>query len=80
MILSLPVDELKMFVLSQLEHFYPDGQIKVSKVIKDTIFSKAFDLALERLEYCIQHVYIQGWKRGSRRNCPNVLPPQFGSI
>ena len=59
--LSLPTDELKSFVLAQLDHFYPDGHSASAMGGGD--FNSAFDLALERLEYCFDHIKIRGYKR-----------------
>ena len=58
--LSLPRSELKSFVLSQLDHFYPDGKGLI-ECQGGGVFSKAFDLALERLEYCFSYIRIQGY-------------------
>lgn len=64
--LSLPTDEFKHFVLAQLDHFYPDGRSALATGGGD--FNKAFDLALERLEYCFNHIKIRGYKRADDGN------------
>lgn len=49
--LSLNKDELKRYVKNQLDVFFPDGHSMEGKDI-----DIAFELGLERLEYCFKHL------------------------
>ncbi len=57
---SLPVRELQSYVLRQLDHFFPDNKTPGN----DELFSRAFDRALERTEYCFKHVALTAYNRG----------------
>lgn len=51
MILSLTTDKLKSYTSSQLNYFFPD-----EFVVDLNLCSDAFDLALQRLEFCFNQV------------------------
>ncbi|MDU8673308.1 MULTISPECIES: LbetaH domain-containing protein [Paenibacillus] len=55
--LTLTMDELHNYVLRQLNNFYPDNDL----LSKDKLFKDSFDHALERTEYCFQHIALQAY-------------------
>ena len=54
MILSLGKQELSAYLMKQLDTFFPDGTAQKNWAGRDVAI--AFDLALDRLEYCFQHI------------------------
>ncbi|AHM68236.1 hypothetical protein PPSQR21_046520 [Paenibacillus polymyxa SQR-21] len=57
--LTLSTDDLQNYVFQQLNNFYPDNRL----LRKDTLFKQSFNQALERTEYCFQHVALQAYHR-----------------
>lgn len=57
--LSLSKEELQSYIASQLEHRFPDR--KSCMDFNDSINIKAFEEALQRVEYCFKHVSIRGY-------------------
>ncbi|WP_139996971.1 hypothetical protein [Paenibacillus paridis] len=55
--LSLPADDLQTYIFNQLGHFYPDNRLSP----KDERFTKSFQQALERTEYCFKHVALKAY-------------------
>ena len=55
--MSLSKDELYTYLEKQLNNFFPDTSI----VLKRTVMKSTFDLALERLEYCLDSISIRGY-------------------
>ncbi len=54
MLLSLSKAELRTYLLNQLENFFPDGLARKCWMGRDIAI--AFDLALDKLEYCFRHI------------------------
>jgi serine O-acetyltransferase len=54
-ILSLPRDDLLKYVFRQLDAFFPDN------AASENGLRSAFDLALDRLEYCFSHINVRGY-------------------
>ena len=59
--LSVSVDELKSYVGRQLDHFFPD-QYKMEGPDVD----RAFNLGLERLEFCFKHITFPAYNDGKQ--------------
>lgn len=57
---SLVRNELQGFVAKQLENFFPDKY-----KFAGTDVNKAVDLALERLEFCFQHITVTGYNKNN---------------
>lgn len=55
--LSLSKEDLQAYVIHQLTHFFPDNRL----LPKEKKFSKSFHHALERSEYCFQHVVLKSY-------------------
>lgn len=55
--ISLPANELRAYVLRQLNNFFPDNKIPGN----EELFFRAFDQALERAEYCFKHVALKAY-------------------
>lgn len=55
--LSLPYEELKVYLGKQMENFFPDGQTE--KYFKGRDTDRALKEGLERLEYCFKHINIE---------------------
>lgn len=59
--LSIGKNELYKYVLKQLESFFPDG-----KLLGGVDLQISFDLALDRLEYCYQHIRNPLYREGKQ--------------
>ncbi|MCF2716147.1 hypothetical protein LWE69_02255 [Paenibacillus sp. UKAQ_18] len=57
--LTLTTDDLQNYVRHQLNNFYPDNDL----LCKDILFENSFNHALERTEYCFQHIALQAYHR-----------------
>lgn len=57
MIMALQTNELKAYVGAQLEHFFPDDRRFVGGDV-----DRAMSLALERTEYCFQHITLPAFR------------------
>lgn len=57
--LSLSKEALQNYIARQLEYRFPDR--KSCMDFKETINIKAFDEALQRLEYCFSHISVRGY-------------------
>ncbi|MFC7373022.1 hypothetical protein ACFQPF_15385 [Fictibacillus iocasae] len=55
--LTLPIDDLKNYVIHQMNHFFPDKGF----CAKDEKFNRSFIQALDRLEYCFRHVTFKSY-------------------
>lgn len=55
--LSLSSEELKNYALRQLNNFFPDKR----SIKNEHLFNKSFTRALERVEYCFQHVALKAY-------------------
>lgn len=53
--LTLTVDDLQAYVFQQLSHFFPDNRLSP----KEIRFSQSLHRALDRSEYCFQHVALK---------------------
>lgn len=51
------MDDLQAYVIQQLNHFFPDNRLSS----KDIRFRKSFHQAIERSEYCFQHVALKSF-------------------
>ncbi|WP_415536557.1 hypothetical protein [Dehalobacter sp. 4CP] len=54
--LSLEYKEFQQYVLLQLSHFFPD-----KKTVDLDKYHKAFDLALDRIDYCFKHITLNSY-------------------
>lgn len=59
--LSLEKHDLLTYVATQMDHFFPDKYY-----LKGSDVSSALDLALERLEYCYQHICVKAYNDGKQ--------------
>lgn len=57
--LSIATEELQDYLMWQLEYRFPDK--KSSLDFKDRLNKRAFDEALERVEFCFSHVRVRGY-------------------
>lgn len=57
--LSLPLEDLKIYLGKQLEAYFPDGTTEKYFRGKDT--DRAFNEGLERLEYCFKHINLEAY-------------------
>lgn len=57
--LSLSREDLQGYISRQLEYRFPDR--KSSMDFKEPINEKAFDEALQRIEYCFRHISVKGY-------------------
>lgn len=57
--LSLSKEELQSYIASQLEHRFPDR--KSCMDFNELINRKAFEEALQRVEYCFKHISVRGY-------------------
>ncbi|MWC30902.1 serine acetyltransferase [Paenibacillus sp. MMS18-CY102] len=55
--LTLTVDELQSYVFHQLNHFFPDKRLSLT----EKRFSQSIYQALERTEYCFQHIALKSF-------------------
>lgn len=55
--LSLAREELKSYVLKQVDTFFPDHW----PLQHERLFDSAFSKTLERVEYCFQHIALKGY-------------------
>jgi serine O-acetyltransferase len=55
--MSLSIDKMKAYVFHQLNHFFPDNRLSS----KEILFRKSFEQALERAEYCFQHIAFKSY-------------------
>ncbi|MGO4787328.1 hypothetical protein AB4124_07835 [Paenibacillus sp. 2KB_20] len=55
--LTLSKEDLQAYVFHQVSRFFPDNRLSP----KDTLFSRSFDLALERSEFCFQHIALRSF-------------------
>lgn len=55
-ILSLSQNEMRKYVEQQLSMFFPDNNL-----IQDKLFTKSFQMALERTEYCFKYVELKAY-------------------
>jgi serine O-acetyltransferase len=70
--LSLSVSDLKTYVANQLNHFFPDNQ-RVHFPSEDA----AFEQALMRTEYCLQHVTLQSYKKNGQLHLNHLYSDQW---
>lgn len=54
---SLNKSDLQAYVAHQLNLFFPDNQMSE----KEELFARAVSIALERVEYCFQHVALKAY-------------------
>ena len=59
--LSIPADELKAYLARQLDHFFPDGYR-----LEGADVDRAFELGLQRLEYCFSHISFPAYNDGKQ--------------
>ena len=57
--LSLDKEELQYYVSRQLEYRFPDKKSILN--FEEPINKKSFEEALERVEYCFQHIMVRGY-------------------
>jgi len=55
--LTVESNDLQLYVFRQLNHFFPDNRL----LVHDTAFVQSFQQALERAEYCFQHVSLKAY-------------------
>lgn len=55
--LSLTEEDLHSYVFHQLNNFFPDNQL----ACQDLLFKRSLQQALERTEYCFQHVALKAY-------------------
>ncbi|WP_127532088.1 LbetaH domain-containing protein [Paenibacillus kobensis] len=70
--LSLSVQEFREYVSRQLNHFFPD---KYMVQLNDN--SAAFDLALERTEYCLKDVTLQTYFKDGNLYLNHLYSDQY---
>jgi serine O-acetyltransferase len=56
MILSLPYEEFKDYVLRQMNHYFPDNQNLTAKE-----YDQVFSIAIERTSYCFSHIKMNSY-------------------
>ena len=59
MILSLSKEDLQYYISQQLEYRFPDRKSCLD--FREIINAKAFEEALERVEYCFGHIAVRGY-------------------
>lgn len=55
--LTLSLDDLQAYIFQQLSNYFPDSRLTP----KEKRFSQSFHQALERSEYCFQHVALKSY-------------------
>lgn len=73
--LSLETEDLKHYVSMQLERFFPD-----SYMFKGNDVDSAFELALERLEYCYKYIAIPTYNSGMQTFFSHLHGDQYSQF
>lgn len=73
MILSLPRDELYSYVTKQANKFFPDNCTSGGD-------KRAFDLALERLEYCFERIKTRGYQENGMPSFYHLHMDQYSQF
>ena len=73
MILSLPTQELYEYVNAQTGMYFPDGCTRGGD-------RGAFDLALERLEYCFSHISTKGYQENGQARFYHLHMDQYSAF
>lgn len=73
MILSLPTQELYECIDAQTRNYFPDK----SALGGD---KRAFNLALERLEYCFQHILVKGYQENGQARFYHLHMDQYSAF
>lgn len=73
--LSLPKDELKTYMKTQLTHFFPDQY-----VMEGNDVDKAFELGLERLENCFQYLTFPAYCDGRQTFFSHLHADQYSQF
>lgn len=55
--MSLSRDNLYVYLEKQLNNFFPDNNLNLKSIVKKSLL----DLALERLEYCLDSICVNGY-------------------
>ena len=74
--MTLSSADLLVFLKKQLESFFPDENINLS----DELIKKAFNLSLERLEYCFSHIKLRGYKSDGNPFFYHLHSDQYGQF
>ena len=75
MYMSLTKRMLQDYIVRQLDMFFPD---EISA--RDAIFHAAFDLALERQEFCLSHISLPGYTRDGSANFSHLYADQYSTF
>lgn len=70
--LSLPKAAFKRYVRDQLAHFFPDGVD-----LEGNDVDAAFDLALDRAEFCFRHIAMRGYTVDGQANFSHLHSDQY---
>lgn len=73
MILSLSRHELFEYINGQTEMYFPDKCIQGGD-------NRAFDLALDRLEYCFQHIKVKGYQEDGQAKFYHLHMDQYSAF
>ena len=73
---SLTVEELKDYVMRQMQNFFPDGRTCKN----EPCFNSAFDLALERTEKCFSHISLTGYSKNGQTYFNHLHMDQYGTF
>lgn len=73
--LSLEKHDLLTYVATQMDHFFPDKYY-----LKGSDVSSALDLALERLEYCYQHICVKAYNDGKQTYFSHLHGDQYSQF
>jgi serine O-acetyltransferase len=70
--LSLPINEFKFYISSQLNHFFPDGN-----VVKSSDLGSSFDFTIERLEFCFDKTILDKYKKNNSTYFNHLYSDQY---
>lgn len=71
--LSLAKDDFKTYVLTQTDHMFPDKVMPSN----DTLFNKAFDLAIDRTFHCFKHINMPAYNVGGLTKLSHLHSDQY---
>lgn len=72
MILSISSQNLKSYVASQLNNFYPDGAN-----VKSGTFDEIIDTAIDRVDYCFQRVCYERYNANGQTKLSHLYADQY---
>ena len=75
MVLSMKRCELKEYLRAQLYHFFPDHYR-----FEGTDIDTAFELALERVEFCFQHVNVNHYNENGVTKFSHLHADQYAQF